>query len=240
MSLTLECMKIRRTGFMPAFVGGGLISAAVPVLDMFFRSEMYVGRDFSSVDILLGANWQMMAMLNILLVTIGACIMYNTEYAENVMQRMCMLPITESEIFFAKAAMMTIVGIMLLVIEAGSVFYCSAYWFGQYTGLCAEVLKNFGFLFLLMLPAVMVSLLIASACKNMWISLGIGVLCIFAATMLPTQNFIVSLFPFALPFQTLSGKAVDVISNYIAACFAEIVVICVLEVVFLKVRRLFE
>ena len=240
MSFTLECTKIKRTGFVPAFVGGGLISAAVPVLDMIFRSEMYVGRDSSPVDILLNANWQMMAMLNILLIVTGACIMYNAEYADNAFQKICTLPTTESAVFFAKAVVMTVAGIMPLFIEAGAVFYCSAYWFGQYTGLYVEILKHFAFLFLLMLPAVMVSLLIASACKNMWISLGIGVLCIFAATMLPAQNFILSLFPFALPFQTLSGKAVDVISNYVAVCFAEIVVIDVLEVVFLKIRRLFE
>lgn len=240
MNFALECAKIKRKGFVSAFVGGGLISAAVPVLDMVFRSEMYVGRDSSPVDILLSADWQMMAMLNILLVVTGACIMYNTEYAENAIQRMCTLPITESEMFFAKASVMTVASIMVLVIEAGSVFYCSLYWFGQSTGLYAEVLKHFAFLFLLMLPAVLVSLLTASACKNMWISLGIGVLCIFAATMLPTQNFIISLFPFALPFQTLSGKAMDTISNYVAACAAEIVVIGILEVVFLKVRRMYE
>ena len=240
MSFALECMKIKRTGFVPAFVGGGLLSGAVPVLDMVFRSEMYVGRDSSPVEILLGADWQMMAMLNILLVITGACIMYNTEFAENAIQRICTLPTTESAVFFAKVVVMTVAGIMLLVIEAGAVYYCSAYWFEQYTELYAEVFKHFAFLFMLMLPVIMVSLLTASACKNMWISLGVGVLCIFAATMLPTQNFVISLFPFALPFQTLSGKAVDVVSNYIAACLAEIVVIGGLEVVFLKVRRSFE
>ena len=240
MSFALECTKIRRTGFVPAFVGGGILSAAVPVLDMAFRAEMYVGRDSSPVDILLDANWQMMTMLNILLVVIGACIMYNTEYADNAIQRMCTLPITEKTMFFTKAAVMTVASIMILVMEAGSVFYCSEYWFGQHEGLYVEVLKNFAFLFLLMLPAVMVSFLIASACKNMWISLGIGVLCIFTATMLPSQNFVLSLFPFALPFQTLSDKAANLIGNYVAACFAEIALIAVSEVVFLKVRRMFE
>lgn len=240
MYFTLECMKIKRTGFVPAFAGGGILSAAVPVLDMIFRSEMYIGRNALPVDILLDADWQMMAMFNILLVVTGACIMYNNEYADNAIQRICTLPITEGAMFFAKAAVVTVASIMVLVIEAGSVFYCSEYWFGQSIGLYAEVLKNFAFLFLLMLPAIMVSLMIASACKNMWISLGIDVLCIFAATMLPTQNFVVSLFPFALPFQTLSDKAAGLVGNYVVACFAEIVVIGVAEVVFLKVRRLFE
>ena len=240
MRFTLECRKIKKTGFVSAFVGGGILSALVPVLDMALRSEMYIGRNSPPVEILLDADWQMMAMLNILLVVTGACIMYNTEFAENAIQRMCTLPTTESVMFFGKAAVMTVAGIMVLVIEAGSVFYCSEYWFGQSIDLYEDTFKNFAFLFMLMLPTIMTSLLIASACRNMWISLGIGVLCIFTATMIPAQSFVLSLFPFALPFQTLSGKAVDVISNYVAACFTEIVVIGVLEIIFLKVRRVFE
>ena len=240
MSFTLECRKIKRTGFVPAFVGGGILSALVPILDMALRSEMYIGRNSPPVEVLLDADWQMMAMFNILLVVTGACIMYSTEFAENAIQRMCTLPTTESVMFFGKAAVMTVAGIMVLVIEAGSVFYCSKYWFGQSISLYEDTLKNFAFLFLMMFPAIMISLLIASACKNMWISLGISVLCIFTATMIPTQSFVLSLFPFALPFQTLVGKAPEIIYNYAFACLAETVVFAFAEVVFLKVRRSFE
>ena len=201
MSFALECKKVRRTGFLPAFLGGGVLAAAVPVLNMAFRSEMYVNINASPVNILLGANWQMMTMLNILLIVAGACIMYNTEYADNTIQRMCTLPTKESTIFFGKTVVLITASIMLLVIEAVSVFFCSVHWFPQSADLYMEILKNFGFFLLLMLPAVLLSLLIASVCKNMWISLGIGGVCVFLATMIPTQNFALILFPFALPFQ---------------------------------------
>lgn len=240
MNFTLECRKIKRTGFVPAFVCGGILSASVPILNMALRSEMYIGRNSPPVEILLDANWQMMAMLNILLVVTGACIMYHTEFTENALQRMCTLPTTESKMFFGKAAVMTVAGIMLLVMEAGSVFCCSEYWFGQSISLYEDTFQNFAFLFLLMLPAIIISLLIASACKNMWISLGIGVLCIFTATMLPAQSFVLSLFPFALPFRTLAGKGTDIICNYAFAGLTETVMFAVAEVVFLRVRRLFE
>ena len=68
MSLSLECKKAKRTGFMPAFLCGGILAAAVPIVNMAVRSEMYVGQQSSPMQILMGANWQMMAMLNILLV----------------------------------------------------------------------------------------------------------------------------------------------------------------------------
>ena len=88
MSLGLECKKIRRTGFFPAFIVGGLLAAAVPVLNMAVRSNIYVGIENSPLQILMSANWQMIAMLNVLLIVAGACLMYHTEYADNGIQKM--------------------------------------------------------------------------------------------------------------------------------------------------------
>ena len=239
-SFVLERRKIKRTGFMPAFWGGGILAAAVPVVDMALRSEMYVGRNDSPVNILLDANWQMMSMLNILLIVAGACIMYHTEYADNAIQRMCTLPTKESAMFFGKTAVLITGSILLLVIEAVSVFCCSLYWFEPTADLYIEIFKNFGFFFLLMLPVILLSLVIASMSRNMWISLGIGVVCVFVATMIPTRNFIPTLFPFAMPFQRLGNHAADAVRNYAIAGAVETALIALLEVIILKVRRLFE
>ena len=237
MSFALESIKVKRTGFMPAFIGGGLLSSAVPVLNMTFRSEMYVGMDASPISILLSANWQMMAMLNILLVVSGACIMYHTEYADNAIQRMGTLPTKESTMFFGKAAVLITVSILLLVIEAVSIFISSVHWFTWSEELYMELIKNFGFFLLLMLPAVLLSLLIACLCKNMWISLGIGVICVFIATMIPARNFVLTLFPFAIPFQVFSSHGVLVVRDYVAAGAVEIVVIALLEIMILNVKQ---
>lgn len=98
MSLSLECKKAKRTGFIPAFLCGGILAAAVPIVNMAVRSEMYLGQQNSPMQILMGANWQMMAMLNILLVVAGSCLLYHTEFADNAMQKMKSLPIKESTI----------------------------------------------------------------------------------------------------------------------------------------------
>ena len=161
MRFALELGKVKRTGFIPAFFSGGILAAAVPALNMTFRSEIYVNRNASPVSILLSANWQMMAMLNILLIVSGACIMYHIEYADNAIQRMCTLPIRESTMFFGKTAVLITVSIMLLVIEAASVFFCDLHWFEQSTDLYMEIPQNVRFFLLLMLPALLLSLLIA-------------------------------------------------------------------------------
>lgn len=240
MSFFLECKKMERTGFTLAFLSGGFLAAIVPVLNMAVRSDNYLSLHAAPVQILMDANWQMMAMLNILLTVAGACLMYHTEYADNAIQKMCTLPMKENKLFFGKAALMTLMCVMILIIEAIGIVFCLRHWFGLSHKVWAEVMKNFGYALLLMLPAAFGSLFIASMCKNMWVSLGIGVVCVFTATMLPAKSFVLSLFPFALPFRILAGTAENTACSFLIAAVVEIFIIGIAEILFLKVRRLFE
>lgn len=240
MNTFLEWKKIKRTGFLPAFAGGGMLAALVPILDMAIRSDMYTGLDGSPVDILFRANWQMIAMINILLIVTGACILYHLEHSENAIQRMCTLPIRESRMYFAKFAVIAVMYFLILAIEAGAITFCCMHWFLPPENFFSEILRNFLYSFLLMMPGILLSLLISSACQNMWISLGIGVICVFTATMLPTDNFTLSLFPFALPFQTLADTAGNTIRNFVIAGAIECIILAFAEIIFLKVRRSFQ
>lgn len=240
MSVSLECKKVKRTGFLPAFLGGGILAAAFPVVNMVVRSEQYLNLPDTPIQILFGANWQMMAMLNVLLVVAGTCLLYHTEYADNAMQKMKSLPIRESSIFLGKTVLTIFMSLFVLVIEAGAVAFCSYHWFEIGNGFLGELCKYFGYSFLLMLPCIILSLLISEACKNMWVSLGIGVVCVFTATMLPTNDFVLSLFPFAMPFQVFVGADVIQAMHYIYATIAELVVLCLAQLSFVKIRRVFE
>lgn len=240
MSVSLECKKIKRTGFLPAFLGGGILAAVVPVLNMAVRPEMYLNLPDNPIQILLDANWQMMTMLNVLLVVAGACILYHTEYADNALQKMKSLPIRESSIFLGKAVLTILMSLFVLVIEAGAVTFCTYHWFEIGNGFFSELCQYFGYSFFLMLPCIILSLLISEACKNMWISLGICVVCVFIATMLPTTDFALSLFPFAMPFQVFSGTDITQSAHYIFAAAAELVIFCLAQLAFVKIRRSFE
>ena len=270
MSFYLECKKMKRIGLIPAFFCGGLLAAAVPVLNMTFRSEMYLGLEAPPIQILMDANWQMMSMLNILLITAGACLMYHTEYADNAIQRICTLPAKESRLFFGKSAFLVLMCAIILAVEAAGMAFCIFHWFGHSggsgsalsTGLgnapsgglenalsgvfgniasagLGSVLNNFGYAFLLMLPAVFGALWIASACRNLWVSLGIGVVCIFTATLLPVKSFVLSLFPFAMPFQILADTPPQTARHFMIAVLTELFVIAAGELIFLKLRRSF-
>lgn len=240
MNISLEYKKIKRTGFFPAFLGGGILAATVPVINMAVRSEQYLNLPDSPIQILLSANWQMMAMLNILLVVAGTCLLYHTEYADNAMQKMRSLPIRESSIFLGKAVLTVFMSLVALVIEAGAVAFCACHWFEIGSSFWNELCKCFGYSLLLMLPCIILSLLISEACKNMWVSLGIGVICVFTATMLPTTNFVLSLFPFAMPFQIFAGADIMQSARYIYRAAAELAACGLAQFLFVKVRRTFE
>lgn len=240
MTFGLEWKKVKRTGLIPTFIVGGLLAAAVPVVNMAVRSEIYLGLENSPIQILMDANWQMMAMLNVLLLVTGACLLYHTEYADNAIQKMCMLPTKEQDLFFGKTVLVAVMGIAILIFEAIGIAFCSVHWFTLSGNFTLELLKSFGYAFALMLPSALLSLLIASLCQNMWVSLGIGVICVFMATMLPDDKFVLSIFPFALPFQIFAGATENVIRNMLIASAIEIVIIAIAEVLLLKGRRSME
>lgn len=240
MNFKIECKKIKRTGFLPAFIGGGILSAIIPVLNMAVRAEIYTGIDSSPISILLGANWQMMAMLNTLIFITVSCIIYHIEYADNAIQKMCTFPLKEHCLYFSKMILTLIISVIVLAIQGAAIGFCAFHWFELSSDLTIELLKMFGCSILFAVPAALLSLLIASACKNMWISLGIGVVCVFVASMLPTDNFALSLFPFALPFQIPFGIENKTMIMYITAIIAEVFIICFAEILFLKIRRSFE
>ena len=96
------------------------------------------------------------------------------------------------------------------------------------------MLQTLGFALLLTLPASAAALVIASACRNMWTALGIGVLCIFMATMLPTDHFILSLFPYSLPFQVLPGMETAQAVRYCTAAVCETAAACAAEMIYYK------
>ncbi len=204
---------MKRTGLIPAFFFGGLLAAAVPVLNMAFRSEMYLGLATPPIRILMDANWQIMSMLNILLVTAGVCLMYHTEYADNAIQRICTLPAKESRLFFGKSAFLVLLCAVILAVEAAGMAFCIFHWFGRSGGSgsalsagLGSVLKSFGYAFLLMLPV---------------------------------KSFVLSLFPFAMPFQILTGTVPQTARHFMIAAVAELLVIAAGELIFLKLRRSF-
>lgn len=239
MSFRLEYKKIRRTGLTAAFIAGSIMAAALPVINTAARPDTFTTMAGSPAAVLADANLQLISMLNLLLITAGACILYHIEYADNGLQKMQSLPVRESGLFIGKCGILLPFVLMMFLFEAASLCFCGWHWLDAGKEELLEMLQTLGFTLLLTLPAAVIALVIASACRNMWTTLGIGILCIFTATMLPTDNFIISLFPYVLPFQILPGMETARVIHYCIAAVCETAAACAAEFIYLKVRRLF-
>lgn len=238
MSLLLEIKKLKRTGFFPAFLIGAILAASFPIINIAVRPENFINQNLPALDILMNANWQMISMLNMFFLVIGSCIIYHTEFADHAMQKMEALPQPIGKLFINKTLILIGSIIFALIIEAASFIFCAYYWFNTDNSFLPDILKYFGYEFILLIPAALLIMIIASLCQNMWISLGIGVIGVFIATMLPTDNLILSFFPFAMPFQTLNN-AIDNswISPFLISSGIQTILFSIIEVCILKVRR---
>lgn len=241
MSLVIESKKLKRTGYIPAFLAGGFLAAAFPVVYMMVKAKEITSLSENPIDILMSANWQMMAILNILISICGACMMYHTEYTDNGIQKMSMLPIHQGNMFLGKFCISALMVSAMIVVEIAALIGCASYWFPGYTFDLAEILKNTGFQIVVTMPTVMSMLVITSACKNMWVSLGIGVILVFTLSILPQDNAVLSLFPFSSPYQTLAAATANSRTTlFLSVCGVETVLLGVVEMIYLKVRRCFE
>ena len=215
MTSALEWKKMRRTGFFPAFLAGGLLTAAVPVVNTALRPENFVDQQALPAVILTGANWQVMSMLLSFLLIIGACIMYHTEFADNAMQRMDTLPKRPEDLFFGKCSVLLVLTAGVLVVGGTAFLFCGWKWFSADRIFTAEIGKSMGF------------------------SLGIGTICLFMTSILQNGGGILSYLPFMMPMKIYPAlQEAQAVRCLIISC-GETVGFGVLEIICLKIRRNF-
>ena len=236
----LETKKLKRTGYVPAFLGGGLLAGLVPVLNMAIRSERYVTQSGRPFSILMDANWQLMAQLNILLLVCGACILYHTEYAENGFQRAETLPMKASGLFSGKLCILFCSCLLPLCLETFSLLACCTRYFPITPGLGAVMLKGMAFELALLLPTAAAMLFLSSLCRNMWMCLGTGVILVFLTYMLRSGNLVLAAVPFAAPYRMLHQFTAGQAGRLLLLSIGEVALFCIIEWIYTKLRRCFQ
>ena len=147
--LPLECKKLKRTGCLPAVVLCGLFAAAFPLANMLVRPEAFTTLPGDPLSILADANWQMIAMLNILLSICLCCIMYHTEFADRGIQKSETLPVKAHLLFLGKGTILAVSDIVVILTECAALGFCALHWFPAYTfdsSAAFALLKFAGFL----------------------------------------------------------------------------------------------
>lgn len=238
MKLCQELKKLRRTGYYPALFLGALLAASFPILNTAIRPEHFIYLQQPALDILMDVNWQMLAMLNLMFVVVGACILYHTEFTDHAMQKMETLPQHIGCLFAAKTVLLALSLFVFLAAEGISFAFCAFYWFGADHRIILQLFLDMGYAFVLILPSVVLMMLLSSLCENLWVSLGIGIIGIFLVTMLPTDRFALALFPFAMPFQSLAKTYGDSwAASFLFAAGIQTFAFSMAETILLSFRR---
>lgn len=236
MTAALEVKKLRRTGYFPALLGSALLSAAVPAVNMAARGETYLAQSGGAIEILLNANWQMMAMLNVLSTLCAACLMFHAEYAGNALDKLEVMPVRVFSVYLGKAVLAVFMLAVMTAVEFVSLHLCARHWFGESVD-TARLLSLAGYALAAGIPTLLASLAVAAACRNMWVSLGIGLTLVFTLSVFPQDNAVIRLLPYAAPYTTaLEGQ----ITTVLIACAAESAALLSLGPAILKARRRFE
>lgn len=236
MKLSIELKKLKSTGLILAILTGGMAAALLPVLNTWFRTELFTSLPDSPLVVLLDANSQMMIMLNLILMICGSCILYHTEYSEHALRKMLSLPITPESLYLQKAVILILGLLFLLILESSALVFCTSHWFTITEDFWILLLKSALYSAFLSLPSILLMLLIASACQNMWVSLGTGVIFLSLASSLTEGPFLLRLCPFITPFQTLVQTEGEALS-YIGGAAAEILILGITAVIFTRRRR---
>lgn len=236
MTAALEVKKLRRTGYFPALLGSALLSAAVPAVNMAARGETYLAQSGGAIEILLNANWQMMAMLNVLSTLCAACLMFHAEYAGNALDKLEVLPVRVFSVYLGKAVLAVFMLAVMTAVEFVSLYLCARHWFGGSVD-AVRLLSLAGYALAAGIPTLLASLAVAAACRNMWVSLGIGLTLVFTLSVFPQDNAVIRLLPYATPYTTaLEGQ----VTTVLIACAAESAALLSLGSAILKARRRFE
>lgn len=238
MILTLEMKKLKRTGFLPAIFLGSLFACAFPLANTALRPELFVQQKLPATEILLNTNGQMLSMVNLLLTVLGACILYHTEFSGSGIKKMNTLPVSQNLLFFHKTLLLLLGLAAAVLLESCCLGFCAVHWFPSEEMLPLHLAQHTGYAFFLLVPAALLMMLIALSFENMWVTLGVGVICIFVSTMIPTDTAILGYFPFVLPFWRffdIQDKETLLLS--LCICLAEILVLMFVEILLQKLRR---
>ena len=201
----LEIKKIRRTGLIPALLAGGVFSAAFPVINLAVRTEMFTGRPGNPAAIVMDASWLTMAMANLCVIIIGACILYHIEHVNNGIQKMDALPVNPAVLFFDKGILLALILAVVFAIETAALYFCTWKWLGGGKPTLVSLCKTMGYTYAYSLPSLVLMLLIACLLKNMWASFGIGMIGMFAAQLF-IQEKSMAYFPFLLSYSSTKSR----------------------------------
>jgi len=200
MGITIEWKKLKRSGYFQTVVIGGLITGFIPVLQLLVRERIVSNDGADIMAWLIHMNWNLIVMIQSIINIVAACILYHIEYEERGNCKMAVLPIKSERMHWNKWLILMFTNLYVIVCVYASFVCCMKYWYSGVGGWSHLLTEQMIMEVLAAVPCSMFMLLAAYCTTNLWMSLGIGVIALFLASMIRGSQKIVAAYPFSLAF----------------------------------------
>lgn len=204
-ALAIELKKCKRTGFLPLMLAVGILGAAYAFLNFTLRKETLLSLPLSPMDILLTQLYGMIMVLNMFGLIAAACIIYNVEFKGNAVKKLYMLPVSVTAVYVSKFTIMSVLFAIAVCLQNWALAVIGAIDLPTGAFDLGILISFAGYSFLTSLPVLSFMLFVSSRIKNVWITLGIGVVGFLSGMALATSDIALSL---VSPFVVMLKPAV--------------------------------
>lgn len=174
-TLIVELKKEKRTGIIPMLCMVGILGAMYIFANFILRKDSLLNLPMNSMDILLTQLYGVIMILNMFGIVVATAIIYYIEFNGNAIQKMYILPIRISGIYFCKFIILTVVFFVAIVLQNISLFIIGVAELPQGAFEIGIWIRFAGYSFITSMPVLAIMLFVSSRFQNIWVPLGIGV-----------------------------------------------------------------
>lgn len=227
MGLRLEWKKSKHTHMLLILFLGALFACIIPLIQI----NLQPPADYTSpLTFLFGTNWLMMAMINTMLMIIFSCMLYHIEYANRAISHIAALPLSLGNLFLSKCMLLFLAGFIIYICE-GCIFYiCINLWFPSSWQILFDLIKMMLSAYILSFPLMTCMLWISCLNTNMWMTVGIGIIGVFASQIM-NRIAVAAYLPFLMINQP-AFASMEQMSNFLwvagleSVCFLFLGIVC--------------
>lgn len=233
----LELKKIKRTYMILTMILLSIFGGLFVILNFYFRSKTILSNNAAPMENLILQNWSMVSMLNVMAIITGACILYNIEYSNNAMLKLSSLPIKTNCIFAAKMMLIIFIYVCMMAIETAAFIYCGITYLPKGEFALLKLMRFWAYAFVLALPVCTLMLFVSSLCKNMWITVGIGMIGIMSGVLTAQGSSVFNILPFSILNEPIIVHKISPNLNISMAAIGETILILLIQFVVSNLRR---
>lgn len=225
-SFTIEIKKYKRSGILGIFPVIGIIGGLYAFANFIIRKETLLHLPLSPMAILLTQLYGMIMVLNLFGIIVATTLVYHIEFRNYAIKKMYMLPYKSSHIFSIKYFILSILLCLCIILQNTALCIIGKLFLPAGTFELDTLIKYAIYIYVTSLPVFSFMLLISSCCKNIWYTLGVGVVGFFSGMTMALSDiplFLVNPFVLIMMPAIQSDITINIVNYYILSLIESII-----------------